>query len=271
MVNAYVHGASTRDVGQITEALTGEHVSKSTVSRAAKTLGTKVEELRKAPIEGPAPRGDHRRRGVRELVERAPRAAHRARALGRPARRRRRPRRHREGGPPPPARGAAAAVHRPPPAEHRREGRGSGRGLPRRSGRSSWRPPRPRPAGGCPNSPPVSDASSQNRWRASTPASRRPPSSTHSRRSTGTASARPTGSSDSTVRSSVELGPWAPFRTARARSGSSPRSRSRSRDLDRPPLPGHVPAEGEGGRRRQSRVKQTRSFTASPFYTEIGT
>ena len=33
----------------------GEHVSKSAVSRAAKTLGTKVEELRKAPIEGPIP------------------------------------------------------------------------------------------------------------------------------------------------------------------------------------------------------------------------
>jgi len=55
MVSAYVHGASTRDVGQITEALMGEHVSRSTVSRAAKTLGTKVEELRKAPIDGPIP------------------------------------------------------------------------------------------------------------------------------------------------------------------------------------------------------------------------
>jgi putative transposase len=55
MVSAYVHGASTRDIGQITEALMGEHVSKSTVSRAAKTLGTKVEELRKAPIDRPIP------------------------------------------------------------------------------------------------------------------------------------------------------------------------------------------------------------------------
>jgi transposase-like protein len=55
MVAAYVHGASTRDIGQITEALMGEHVSRSTVSRAAKTLGTKVEDLRKAPIEGPIP------------------------------------------------------------------------------------------------------------------------------------------------------------------------------------------------------------------------
>jgi len=55
MVAAYVHGASTRDIGQITEALMGEHVSRSAVSRAAKTLGTKVEDLRKAPIEGPIP------------------------------------------------------------------------------------------------------------------------------------------------------------------------------------------------------------------------
>ena len=55
MVAAYVHGASTRDIGQITEALMGEHVSRSTVSRAAKTLGTRVEDLRKAPIEGPIP------------------------------------------------------------------------------------------------------------------------------------------------------------------------------------------------------------------------
>ncbi len=55
MVSAYVHGASTRDVGQITEALMGEHVSKSAVSRAAKTLGTKVEEPRKAPIDRPIP------------------------------------------------------------------------------------------------------------------------------------------------------------------------------------------------------------------------
>jgi putative transposase len=55
MVSAYVHGASTRDIGQITEALMGEHVSKSTVSRAAKALGTKVDELRQAPIVGPIP------------------------------------------------------------------------------------------------------------------------------------------------------------------------------------------------------------------------
>ncbi len=55
IVSAYVHGASTRDIGQITEALMGEHVGRSTVSRVAKSLGDKVEELRKAPIIGPIP------------------------------------------------------------------------------------------------------------------------------------------------------------------------------------------------------------------------
>lgn len=111
IVSAYVSGASTRDVGKITEALLGEQVSRSTVSRVAKTLDAKVEELRKAPITGPipylfldatfldarrargrdrlgarglrtrsgrpsaAPRRDHRCSGVRGLVERAPRAA----------------------------------------------------------------------------------------------------------------------------------------------------------------------------------------------------
>jgi transposase-like protein len=55
IVSAYVHGASTRDVGKITEALMGEHVGRSTVSRVTKSLGEKVDELRKAPIVGPIP------------------------------------------------------------------------------------------------------------------------------------------------------------------------------------------------------------------------
>ena len=38
IVTAYVSGASTRDVGKITEALMGEQVSRSTVSRVTKTL-----------------------------------------------------------------------------------------------------------------------------------------------------------------------------------------------------------------------------------------
>ena len=53
IVAAYVSGASTRDVGGITEALVGERVSRSTVSRVTATLGEKVEQLRKAPITGP--------------------------------------------------------------------------------------------------------------------------------------------------------------------------------------------------------------------------
>ncbi|ABS25284.1 IS256-like element ISAnsp14 family transposase [Anaeromyxobacter sp. Fw109-5] len=55
IVSAYVSGASTRDVGRITEALMGEQVSRSTVSRVTKTLDEKVNELRKAPIAGPIP------------------------------------------------------------------------------------------------------------------------------------------------------------------------------------------------------------------------
>jgi transposase-like protein len=55
IVSAYVSGASTRDVGRITEALVGEQVSRSTVSRVTKTLDQKVNELRKAPIAGPIP------------------------------------------------------------------------------------------------------------------------------------------------------------------------------------------------------------------------
>ncbi len=55
IVSAYVHGASTRDVGKITEALMGEQVGRSTVSRVTKSLNEKVEELRKAPIVGPIP------------------------------------------------------------------------------------------------------------------------------------------------------------------------------------------------------------------------
>ena len=55
IVNAYVHGASTRDVGPITEALMGEHVGRNAVSRVNKSLDAKVEELRKTPIQGPVP------------------------------------------------------------------------------------------------------------------------------------------------------------------------------------------------------------------------
>ena len=55
IVAAYVRGASTRDIGEITEALVGERVGRSTVSRVTKSLNEKVEELRKAPVSGPIP------------------------------------------------------------------------------------------------------------------------------------------------------------------------------------------------------------------------
>ena len=52
---AYVSGSSTRDVGNITEALVGDRVSRSTVSRVTASLEEKVEQLRKAPIARPIP------------------------------------------------------------------------------------------------------------------------------------------------------------------------------------------------------------------------
>jgi putative transposase len=53
ITSAYVNGVSTRKMGEVTEALMGEAVSRSTVSRATKTLEEKVERLRTARIEGP--------------------------------------------------------------------------------------------------------------------------------------------------------------------------------------------------------------------------
>jgi len=55
MVEAYVSGVSQRKMGDVTEALLGERVGRSTVSRVAKRLDEAVEELRRAPIEGPQP------------------------------------------------------------------------------------------------------------------------------------------------------------------------------------------------------------------------
>jgi putative transposase len=55
MVEAYVSGVSQRKMGDVTEALLGERVGRSTVSRVAKRLDETVQELRRAPIEGPHP------------------------------------------------------------------------------------------------------------------------------------------------------------------------------------------------------------------------
>ena len=55
MVEAYVSGVSQRKMGDVTEALLGKRVGRSTVSRVAKRLDGAVEALRTAPIEGSHP------------------------------------------------------------------------------------------------------------------------------------------------------------------------------------------------------------------------
>lgn len=55
IVSAYVNGVSTRKLAGVTEALMGEGVSRSTVSRVTKSLEAKVEALRHARIDGPVP------------------------------------------------------------------------------------------------------------------------------------------------------------------------------------------------------------------------
>ena len=55
ITSAYVNGVSTRKMGEVTEALMGEGVSRSTVSRVTKSLDEKIELLRSAPIEGTIP------------------------------------------------------------------------------------------------------------------------------------------------------------------------------------------------------------------------
>lgn len=50
VTSAYVQGVSTRDMTRVTEALMGEGVGRSTVSRITQRLAERVEDLRKAPI-----------------------------------------------------------------------------------------------------------------------------------------------------------------------------------------------------------------------------
>lgn len=52
IAEAYVGGVSQRKMADVTEALMGERVGRSTVSRVAKRLDQAVDELRKQPIEG---------------------------------------------------------------------------------------------------------------------------------------------------------------------------------------------------------------------------
>lgn len=55
IVSAYVNGVSTRGMGEVTEALMGESVSRSSVSRVTRVLEHQVEQLRSQRIEGPIP------------------------------------------------------------------------------------------------------------------------------------------------------------------------------------------------------------------------
>ena len=50
IIASYVNGVSTRKMGKVTEALTGEQVGKSTVSRVTRALEQQVDDLRRAPI-----------------------------------------------------------------------------------------------------------------------------------------------------------------------------------------------------------------------------
>jgi len=52
IVSAYVNGVSTRGVGKVTEALMGEEVGRSSVSRVTRSLEARIEALRNSPIEG---------------------------------------------------------------------------------------------------------------------------------------------------------------------------------------------------------------------------
>lgn len=52
---AYVRGVLTRSMGEVTEALMGENVGRSTVSRVTARLDERVGALRNAPIDQPIP------------------------------------------------------------------------------------------------------------------------------------------------------------------------------------------------------------------------
>jgi transposase-like protein len=55
LTTAYVHGVSHRKAGELTDALLGERVSRSTVSRVTKRLDGEVAALQRAPITGEHP------------------------------------------------------------------------------------------------------------------------------------------------------------------------------------------------------------------------
>jgi transposase-like protein len=55
VTTAFVQGVSTRDMTRVSQALMGQGISRSTVSRVTKVLEEQVDQLRRAPIDGPIP------------------------------------------------------------------------------------------------------------------------------------------------------------------------------------------------------------------------
>jgi putative transposase len=55
ITSAYVNGVSTRGMSEVTEALMGDHVKRSTVSRITQRLEEHVESLRATKLESPIP------------------------------------------------------------------------------------------------------------------------------------------------------------------------------------------------------------------------
>lgn len=55
IVASYVNGVSTRKMSKVTEALMGEKVGRSTVSRVTKSLEQRVDELRRMKLTEPVP------------------------------------------------------------------------------------------------------------------------------------------------------------------------------------------------------------------------
>jgi len=254
VTQAYVQGVSTRDMNRLTQALMGEDLSRSTVSRVTQTLQQQIEALRQAPITeatpylyldatfvdarwartvenvsalvayGVAPDGHRRLLGVslgaqesedswsellRQLCERGLSGVQLVIADDH--------------------RGLAAAVrlHLPEAKQQRctvhLERNVLAKTPQRLRGRvakqlraSSLPQARPRPSSSSRPSRPASGGNCPRPCAASRAASPRPPSSTPSRDSTGSASARPTASNACTARSSAAPAASAPSRTATA-------------------------------------------------------
>ena len=265
IVTAYVNGVSTRKMGKVTEALAGEQVGKSTVSRITRQLEQQVEELRRAPILEPITylyldgtfldaRWARKVENVAALVAYGIGPDGKRRLLGITI-------------------GAQESEESWTVLLRQLTQRGlNGVKLVIADAHAGWRlpsvtiypkrnssgasctsseTPLPKPPGGSvgglqPQLPTSSRrqrsskprsgwrlfewawaASSLRRWLRWTAASRQPPNSTFSQRPTGAASRRRMALNGSTAKSNAARGRWEHFQTAPALFGSSPRSPSR--------------------------------------------